>query len=55
MESTQRRQVTTTYQCPPIPIRSHDWMAYIDPESGPFGHGATEEEAVADLMEQLEG
>lgn len=37
---------------PPIPSRNHDWQAYVDPESGPFGYGATEQEAIADLMEQ---
>lgn len=36
---------------PPIPIRSFDYCAYEEgrEESGPFGFGATKEEAIADL------
>jgi hypothetical protein len=46
---------------PPIPLRQFDWCAYDEdtydgaPDSHcPIGYGATEEEAVADLMEQIE-
>lgn len=46
--------ISTEYVCPPIPTRSHDWLAYVDPEFGPFGSGATEQEAIADLKEQLD-
>jgi hypothetical protein len=46
-------------QCiyPPIPDRSFDWCAYDDAtyEPGcPIGYGATEQEAIADLMKELE-
>lgn len=34
---------------PPIPIRQFDWVAYRDPE-GWCGYGATEAEAIADLL-----
>jgi hypothetical protein len=44
--------IIAEYIHPPIPLRTFDWQAYRDPESGPFGYGATEQEAVADLLEQ---
>ena len=40
--------IITQYVYPPIPIRSHDWCAYRDPE-GHLGWGETEEAAIADL------
>ena len=39
---------------PPIPIRQFDWCAYRDPERRPYGYGATEAEAIADLLQQEE-
>lgn len=44
----------TIHVHPPIPTRSHDWCAHRDgaEESGPFGWGKTEAEAVQDLLEQ---
>lgn len=42
--------VTTHYVWPPIPIRSMDWSADFDDEEGPQGTGATESEAIADLL-----
>lgn len=62
-------KIKTSHDFPPIPIRSFDWSAYddntydpgeYDYETGryiggsPVGHGATEQEAIRDLMEQLE-
>ena len=41
--------IQTEYVYPPIPIRTMDWCAYRDPE-GRHGWGATEEEAIADLL-----
>ena len=44
---------------PPIPERKYDWCAYDDDQCGcpechrPVGYGATEQEAIADLLEQL--
>lgn len=48
--------ILTSYVYPPIPIRSLDWEAYLDgwEETGPYGHGETCEEAVADLREKLD-
>jgi hypothetical protein len=49
-------RIDTRYDHPPIPIRSLDWSAtteYYTP-GGPVGHGATEEEAIADLKQQLD-
>lgn len=48
-------KITTQHIFPPIPIRTHDWMAYFDDrDEGPTGFGATEPEAIADLKEQME-
>lgn len=48
--------VITSETWAPIPIRNMDWEAVTDNyEPGdPVGHGATEQEAIADLLEQLE-
>lgn len=47
------RKIVTSRINPPIPIRDHDWCAYFDgdEESGCYGYGATEQEAIADLLE----
>lgn len=49
-------KIITTHVCPPIPVRSFDWCAYLDgrEEDGPKGWGATEAEAIADLRENCE-
>lgn len=60
-------QIKTTYWPKPIPTNKFDWSA-IDADTydaewlgeedgwrgGPQGFGATEAEAIADLMEQLD-
>lgn len=53
--------IVTHYEYPPIPIRCWDWSAVTEnydgaPDAGwqPHGHGATEAEAIADLLEQIE-
>lgn len=46
-------KIHTSFDYPPIPVRSMDWSAYVDPE-GPIGRGPTEEAAIADLKEQLD-
>lgn len=51
------RKIITDYVYPPIPIREFDWCAYYDdigPE-GPRGWGATEQEAVRDLLDEGSG
>lgn len=59
-------KVRTTHEYPPIPIRSMDWSAVDDDtydvdcdqdgffSTCPVGRGATEEEAIKDLMDQIE-
>ena len=57
--------IHTHFEYPPIPVRSFDWAAVTDDydcdcdqdglfSTCPVGHGATEEEAIADLLEQIE-
>lgn len=50
------RKIITKYDPPPIPWRGADYSAaYEDYDLGdPIGHGATAEEAVADLMQEIE-
>jgi len=45
--------IITEYIHPPIPDRSHDWVAYWEDyeEHGPIGYGKTEEEAIQDLLD----
>jgi hypothetical protein len=48
--------IKTQKICPPIPVRSFDWIAWIDglEEDGPYGAGETEEEAKTDLQSQID-
>jgi hypothetical protein len=49
-------RVRTENVCPPIPTRDLDWSA-VDDNYEPghaIGTGATEDAAIADLLEQLE-
>lgn len=59
-------KIDTSHVFPPIPDRSHDWSA-VDSDTydcdcdqdgffstHPIGWGATEQEAIADLLEQIE-
>ncbi len=49
-------KIKTRFEYPPIPIRDFDWSA-VDHETydlgAPIGWGRTEQEAIADLIEQL--
>lgn len=47
--------IKTSFDYPPIPVRCCDWSATLDGyEPGePLGRGATEQEAISDLMDQL--
>ncbi len=50
-------KIVTEFWPKPIPLRSRDWSAIDDDtyEPGdPIGYGATEAEAIADLMAQIE-
>lgn len=57
--------IHTNFDYPPIPVRNMDWSAVTDNydcdcdqdgffSTHPVGHGVTEQEAIADLMEQIE-
>lgn len=49
-------EIITRFDPPPIPIKNSDWVATTDsyePED-PIGRGATEQEAIDDLLDQLE-
>jgi len=49
-------KIKTSFDYPPIPIRCFDWSAIDDEtyEPGePMGRGATESDAVTDLLEQI--
>ena len=51
-------KIRTEFVYPPIPIRTFDWSAIdddtYDGPGSPMGTGRTEQEAVADLLEQIE-
>jgi hypothetical protein len=53
--------IHTSYEFPSIGYRALDWLAVTDSYDGapdsdyhPIGHGCTEQEAIKDLLEQLE-
>ena len=54
--STVARLILTDHVHQPIPIRTSDWVAYVEgtEESGDRGWGATEQEAIENLREWLE-
>ena len=51
------RKIITTFVYPPIPVRNFDWLAFFDgdepDDNGQMrtGSGATEQEAINDLLE----
>ena len=51
-------KIVTHYDPPPIPVRKFDWSAIddstYDGHGCRIGHGATEAEAIQDLMDQIE-
>lgn len=47
-------QIITKYDPPPIPVRDMDFAAWIDgQEENGTGRGATEEQAIANLLESI--
>ena len=50
-------KIVTNYVYPPIPIRQFDWSAIdddtYDGEGCRIGYGATEQEAIDDLLDQM--
>lgn len=58
-------KIHTENVCPPIPVRDMDWSAITDDydadcdqdgfySNHPVGYGRTEQEAISNLIEQLE-
>jgi hypothetical protein len=47
------RKIVTHHDYPPIPTRELDWSAHYEgeEEAGMYGHGATEQAAIADFIE----
>ena len=45
-------RIITSHQFPPIPDRRFDWIAYYEgqEESGNYGRGTTEQEAIDDFI-----
>lgn len=53
---TRPASIRTSYEWPPIPTPGF-WLAWDDrlgADTSPYGQGATEDEAIEDLMEKLE-
>jgi len=48
------KEIITSFDYPPIPIRNYDWSAIRDyyDAGDPIGHGRTEQEAIDNLKEQ---
>jgi len=58
-------KIHTNHEYPPIPVRNMDWSAVDDDtydvdcdqdgffSTSPIGRGATEQEAIADLLDQI--
>lgn len=51
-------KIKTTYDPPPIPIRSFDWSAIdddtYDGEGSKIGYGPCEQAAIDDFLEQID-
>ena len=57
LATRQEIDLSTSFDYPPIPIRSQDWSAVNDRTydlGGLAGHGRTELAAIYDLFDQLE-
>ena len=58
--STPHGIIITDYWPKPIPVRTGDWSAVLDNYDGapdshcPIGYGATEAEAMQELIDQIE-
>lgn len=53
---TGKHKIITNHEYPPIPDRRFDWAAWWEgmDESGPFGRGRNEAEAIADLKDNYD-
>jgi hypothetical protein len=43
-------KIVTEYWAKPIPLRTFDWCAHFDDPEGATGYGATEQDAIDDLV-----
>ena len=52
----QTLEIRTSYYQPPMPLRDCDWSAVLRGYDGgdPMGYGRTEQEAIDDLLDQLD-
>ena len=52
LNEAERGKIVTSFVYPPIPVRNFDWCAYRDgtEETGRYGYGATEADAIAELL-----
>lgn len=51
-EEGKKAWIKTNFTYPPIPIRTHDWVAWYDSlgeDGSPYGYGETEAIAISDL------
>jgi hypothetical protein len=48
--------IKTEFVNPPVSLRDYDWRAWFEGEEqrGQYGYGATEQEAIANLLEQYD-
>lgn len=47
-------RIVTENVCPPIPIRTHDWLAYVEgAKEWLKGHGSTEALAIQNLIDKI--
>jgi len=53
-KTNRMRKITTSHDCPPIPVRNYDWSAAREnwDEGDLIGYGRTEQDAIDDLLEQ---
>ena len=53
LKAKKMSKIITTYETKPIPVRHYDWEAVRedDDEYKAVGYGATEKEAINDLLE----
>lgn len=55
MTAAHTPRIVTDFTYPPIPLRQFDWLAWFDgQEDGLQGTGPTEQEAIDDLLEQVD-
>lgn len=46
-------RIRTSNDCPPVPSTRYDWSAWVEDQEELVGRGATESDAVAELLQTL--